>query len=214
MFDFKKNKKNSGDLYNGLYKSLKTWQVLAVILLLVNLVQLFSFITLANKQKIVPWIVQVDEHGFEVAIAPAEQVSATDNRIIISRVGRFIECLRTVVSDREAQKALVEWVYVSIPKSSSAQNYTNQFYRASDPVKLAMDGFSVAVEVKSIIPMSANTYRAEWLEKTMKDGDIVHENTWTGHFTTANSPTKEIRNVIKNPLGVYITDYTITRNLN
>lgn len=214
MFDFKKNRKSSGDLYNSLYKSLKTWQLVAVVFLAINVVLLSSFVVLANKQRIVPWIVQVDQHGFEIAVSPADQASIVDTRIIISRIGRFIECLRTVVTDREAQKSLVSWVYYSIPESSPAQNFTNQFYWANDPVKLATAGITVSVEVKSILPISATTYRAEWVERTMKNGALASEFSWTGIFTVANSPTKEIRNVIKNPLGVYITDFTVTRNFN
>lgn len=213
MFDFNKNKKNSGDLYNSILRSLRVWQLIAVILLVINLILLSSFILLANKQRIIPWVVQVDEHGFEVAIAPAEQVSTVDNRIIISRIGRFIECLRTVVADREAQKALVDWVYVSIPETSAAQAYTTQFYRTNEPTKRAKEG-TVSVEVKSIIPISANTYRAEWIEKTIKAGEIAYVDSWTGIFSIAVSSTRDIKSVIKNPLGVYITDYTVTGNFN
>jgi len=214
MFDFKKNKKSSGDLYNSILKSLRSWQLIALSLLTINLILLSSFIVLANKQRVVPWIVQVDEHGFEIAVAPAEQVSAVDNRIIISRIGRFIECLRTVVADREAQKALVEWVYVSIADSSAAQAYTTQFYRTNEPVKRAQGGLTVSVEVKSIIPISANTYRAEWIEKIMKTGEIISADSWTGIFRVAISSTRDIKSVIKNPLGVYVMDYTVTRNFN
>lgn len=214
MFDFSKNKKSSGDIYNSILKSLRTWQLTALAMLVINLILVISLITLANKQRVVPWIVQVDEHGFEVAIAPAEQVSAVDNRIIISRIGRFIECLRTVVVDREAQKALVDWVYFSIPETSSAQKFTTQFYRTNEPVKRAKDG-TISVEVKSIIPISANTYRAEWIEKAVtRAGELASVDSWTGIFSIAISSTRDIKSVIKNPLGVYVTEYTVTRNFN
>lgn len=214
MFNFNKNKKASADLYSSLYKGTRTWRVIALVLLLMNVFLGVSYVELAKREKIVPWVVQVDKHGFEVAVGPAERGSAVDHRVVISRIGRFIECLRTVVSDREAQKSLVEWVYATIPQNSLAQNYTNKFYWDNDPVKIATSGLTVAVEVKSILPISANTYRAEWIEKTMKNGNFAFEQHWTGVFTIAVSPTREITHVIKNPLGVYITEYTATQNYN
>lgn len=214
MWNFNKNRSTVGDLYGAVHSANKILRITTILLSVCCIILVLALVFVSTRQKVVPWVIQVDEHGYEVAIGPAEKNTVVDQRIIISRIGRFVENLRTIVSDRNAQKKLVDWVYVSIPEESSALTMTNDFYHQNDPVKKALQGINVMVEIKSILPVSANTWRAEWIETTTDHGSIVNKEAWVGLFTVGITPTTDLSTVIKNPLGVFITEYTITKNYN
>ena len=143
---------------------------------------------------------------------PAEELPQTDERIIIARVGTFGERLRTVVSDSDAQKNYMRWVYASIPEGSQALAATNAFYKDNDPFKETAALRTKTVEVLSVLPISKDTWRAQWRETVSQNGTPQESSEWSGLFTVGMSPVKEMRSVIRNPLGIYIVEYSMTPN--
>jgi len=43
---------------------------------------------------------------------------------------------------------------------------------------------------------------------------LTKEELWSGIFTIGVTPTTDIKGVINNPLGIYITEYSATQNYN
>lgn len=213
MMNFQKARQNTKDLFSSLSASAKAWKRLCIIQGVTILILVTGLCFLASLSKPYPWIVQVDEHGYDVSIGQAGK-QEIDLRIIISRIGRFIESARTVVSDPKAQRALIDWTYISIPDGSPALATTNAYYRENDPFKLMQRQQTVQVTVKSVLPISDKTFRAEWTEAHIKNGTPEETQSWTGLFTIGITPTRDIQAVIKNPLGIYITEYQATRNYN
>lgn len=211
-----KAKKQALDKYAALNKNAAAWRIVALALSIVVLVLGFGLIQLANRKQFIPWIVQVDEHGYAMEIGPAVQASEKDPRIVIAYVGRFIQGLRTVVSDPKAQRWLIErLVYSMIPENSNALNTTNVYYRNNDPFNRSQSKKeTVSVEVKSILPVGDKTWRAEWIEEIYKDGVRLRSENWTGLFETGTSPVTDVKKLQDNPLGIYITEYNATKNYN
>lgn len=211
--DFQKSRQNTNDLFSSLSNNAKAWKRFCIAQSVIILILVIGLCFVASLAKPYPWIVQVDEHGYDVSIGKAGTQNI-DIRIIISRVGRFIESARTVVTDPKAQRAMIDWAYISIPDGSPAFLMTNTYYQQNDPFKLMQRQQTVQVTVKSVLPISDKTFRAEWVETHMKGGITTETQSWTGLFTIGITPTKDIQAVIKNPLGIYITEYQATRNYN
>lgn len=207
-----KGKEHTKDIFRNMKKTADAWRLIAFGLLAANIALAAGFAAVASQNRVVPYIVQVDEHGYEIAVKPAEELSQIDERIIIARVGTFVERLRTVVSDSDAQKSYMRWVYASIPESSQALSATNVFYKDNDPFKEAAALRTKTVEVLSVLPISKDTWRAQWRETVSQNGTPQESSEWSGLFTVDTSPVKEMRSVIRNPLGIYIVEYSMTPN--
>lgn len=207
-----KAKEHTKDIFRNMKKTADSWRLIAFGLLAANIALAAGFAAVASQNRVVPYIVQVDEHGYEIAVKPAEELPQIDERIIIARVGTFVERLRTVVSDSDAQKNYMRWVYASIPEGSQALAATNAFYKDNDPFKEAAALRTKMVEVLSVLPISKDTWRAQWRETISQNGTPQESSEWSGLFTVGMSPVKEMRSVIRNPLGIYIVEYSMTPN--
>ena len=178
---------------------------------------LVAGITLIGLQhKTVPYIVQVDKHGYSVAISRAEAANWPNDRILISWVGQYIQNLRTVVTDTRAQRSLIDWVYASTPQGSSAHSSINAWYSANNPYKRSRDGQTVAIQIESIVPMgdSRKSWQVKWEETTYARGAKQGSAKHTGIFTMDVSPNTELKSVITNPLGIFVTEIQTTQTYN
>ena len=177
-----KAKEHTIDIFRNMKKTADAWRLIAFGLLAANIALAAGFAAVASQNRVVPYIVQVDEHGYEIAVKPAEELPQIDERIIIARVGTFVERLRTVVSDSDAQKNYMRWVYASIPEGSQALAATNAFYKDNDPFKEAAatsDTSPRTIEdltVLIIMEIFSYTYNINVVRlKTLcKDKHIVH----------------------------------------
>lgn len=197
------------DRYGTLSGAVRRWQGMAFLSTAVSLVCVISLAALALQSKVVPYIVQVDQHGYEILVGPAEDTSSVDHRIITAQLARFFRELRTVLSDPNAQKAIVSHVMASVASGSSAAHKTVQFYQDRDPLEIGKTG-TIECEVASVLPLSKDTWQVEWMERRFEQGALAH----AGHFkavaTVDVSPTRKLSDVMENPLGVYVIDYAMT----
>lgn len=133
--------------------------------------------------------------------------------MLISWIGQYITNHRTVVADPRAQKALLDWVYASTPQGTSAYATINMWYRTHNPYEAAKKHQSVSVQIESIIPMgnSKKTWQAKW-EETVYCNGVQRETTHhTGIFTLEVAQNTDLKSVIANPLGIYITEVQMTQ---
>lgn len=210
--EYSKAKYSMQDLFQKQYTDKRNWFKLCVIQFIVIIVLVFAVVLVAMISKPYPWVVQVDEHGYEVSIGVAGQ-QKIDQRVMIARVGRFIQATRTVISDPQGQKALLDWAFTAVPQNSKAYSTLDKFYNENDPYKRGREGESVEVQVNNILPKSDNTYQADWTETTSRFGNDPVKVHWTGLFVLAVNPTKDVKQIIKNPLGIFITEYSITQEI-
>jgi type IV secretion system protein VirB5 len=169
----------------------------------------------SRSVKTVPFIVQVDRHGYEIAVKPVEP-SGIDDRLIISRLGRFITNLRTVLNDDVAQVVYIDFVYRSVHNTSAAYKKLIDFYQKNNPLLIAeKEKLAIFVELKSILPLgnSGKTWRGEWEERRMSVGNLQSVKSFTGIFEIEASPPSAIKDIMENPLGLFVTDFNVTEEL-
>jgi type IV secretion system protein VirB5 len=201
--------------YGSLVNIASTWRRISFILSLLCVLCVLSVIFTSKSVKTVPFIVQVDRHGYEIAIKPVE-ASGIDDRLIISRLGRFITNIRTVLNDDVAQLVYIDFVYKSVPNGSAAYKKVIDFYQKNNPLLIAEKGkTAIFVELKSILPLgnSGKTWRGEWEEKRMNVGSLVSVKSFTGIFEIEVSPPSAIKDIMENPLGLFVTDFNVTEEL-
>jgi type IV secretion system protein TrbF len=192
--------------YGNLITRERSWRLMALISALTALVAVGGIIRLSTRTHIVPFVVAMDSLGRTVAAGPAEQASASDDRIRRATLFTFVEDLRTVTSDGVAQRKAIDRVYAHIANGGQAQAFISEFYRSSPPQKRASTE-TVSVEVRSVLPTSERTFEVEWTETT-RDlyGAMKGQDRWKAVFAIAINPPMEEALARINPLGIYVTN--------
>jgi type IV secretion system protein VirB5 len=167
---------------------------------------------MAGRVTVVPYIVQVDEHGYEIAVEPAAP-SRVDSRLMIAHVGRYVWSLKTVFNDPEAQLHLMNFIYNSTPENTAAEKKYQEYFNANNPVVIG-ETETVQVTVNSVLSMSPETWQAEWTEERYTlGGDRISQKHYRGIFSTAVVTPDSMREVLQNPLGIFITDFNFSEIL-
>lgn len=94
---------------------------------------------LASQNKVVPYIVQVDKHGYAVTIKSAQEGSAADTRVVVAALEGFFVNFKTVVTDVASQRRMLNDVYSYLAKNSSAETAVSQYYKEHNPFVATQD---------------------------------------------------------------------------
>ncbi|MDR2175232.1 MAG: type IV secretion system protein [Synergistaceae bacterium] len=192
-------------IYMSLASSAAQWRTGVYVMMILLALSVGCNVYLANSVRVRPYIIQVDRHGYAIPVKMTE-VANVDQRVILAQVGQFIFNSRTRVMDRQAQLLFSEDAYRSVARNSEASKRLDNYFRGAPPTRAA---HPVLVQLESILPFSRHTYQAKWEEVTESDALTLSTSSYTGLFTVAISPPTDMENLLSNPMGIYITDYSI-----
>ena len=207
------------DRYGSVIKAAARWRQISIVLAFVTLFFGVAMIWLAAQNKVVPYIVQVDQHGYAVAIKSALEGSIADQRVVMATLGRTIMDFRTVVSDSRAQKQLIDSVYACIARDSAAEASVSTYYRDNNPYTAVKEKkHTKQAKIRSIVPYESGGAKGKswlvlWTEETLSDGYIIDVQQWRAIVQIAISPVRDLELVLRNPLGIYITEMSIARDI-
>ena len=203
-----------GDRYGAAVNEAARWRQIAFFLLMLSLAFGGMMIWMAAQNKVVPYVVQVDKQGYSVAIKSAEQGSAADSRVVVAALSQFFSNFKTRVVDTYAQRAMVNDVYSYLARGSSAETIVSHYYRENNPF-VNNDGYTTLVEVKSVLAVGGGgtSWQVLWTESRLRRGEIRSTTEWRAIVTIAISPVRELADVIKNPLGIYITELNMAQDV-
>ncbi|MDR1483042.1 MAG: type IV secretion system protein [Synergistaceae bacterium] len=197
------------DRYGHLSKNAAQWRRISLALLICCVACVFAVIYAAGRITVVPYVIQVDEHGYEIAIEPVS-ASKVDARLIISHIGRYVWNMRTVFNDPEAQLHLMNFVYNSTPVNTAAEKKYQEHFNENNPIVIG-ETETVSVTVNSVLSMSPESWQAEWTEERYTvGGNRVSTKRYRGIFTAAVVTPRTMQEIIINPLGIFITDFNIS----
>ena len=167
----------------------------------------------ARQNRLVPYVVEVDKLGAPLAVKRADVAAPADRRVVRAQLARLVECVRTVLSDPYAERALIEEAYGAINRNSAARGMLNDHFRERSPFR-RLETELVSVAVRSVLPLTGETWRVEWDETVRsRDGRVLATETWQGTFTVAVSPPTDEATALKNPLGIYVSSFAWAKRL-
>ena len=82
MTPFERAMKIHEDRYGAMAADGRHWRRTAFGLFCLLALSVVGMGTMALRSRVTPYVVQVDEHGYEVLIGPAEEASPADDRIV------------------------------------------------------------------------------------------------------------------------------------
>ena len=200
--------------------SRQTWQVVGILSLLIALAAVGGMIWIGSQSKFVPYVVEVDKLGQAVAVAPAQRAAAADPRVVHSTVASFINDARLVTPDVALQRKAVFHLYSMLSANDPATAKTNEWLNATEestPFRRA-EKETVSTEILSVIPQTPDTWQVDWME-TVRDrqgivvGQPFRMRALVTVYTVAPTPQTTEEQVRNNPLGIYVRDFSWSKQL-
>lgn len=199
----------AAERYGYLSKNAAQWRRISAALLLCCMICVGVVVVVSRRVTVVPYIVQVDAHGYEVTVEPVAP-SRVDARMIIAHIGRYVWSMKTVFADPEAQLHLMNFVYSTTSTATPAEKRYQEYYRTDNPIRIG-ETETVAVSVNSVLSLSEETWQAEWTEERYTtNGDRVNTKHYRGIFTTAVVTPRTMQEVLTNPLGIFVVDFNFS----
>jgi type IV secretion system protein VirB5 len=202
----------AAERYGYLSKNAAQWRRISSALLICCAACVLAVIYMAGRITVVPYIVQVDQHGYEIAIEPVS-ASKVDARLMIAHIGRYVWSMRTEFADPEAQLHLMNFVYSTTPANTAAEKKYQDYYKTNNPILIG-ETETIQVTVNSVLSMSPETWQAEWTEErfTVGGGKISTKH-YRGIYSTAVATPGTMREILQNPLGIFIVDFNYSEVL-
>ena len=184
------------------------WRLAALLALGLVFVALIGTIYLGAQPKAVPHIVQIDRLGAPTYLGPVGQAARDwqpTDAVLKYHLRRFIADTRTVSSDIIVMKRYWTDAYTLI--TASAANHLSAFAQATNPLKRGEEE-RVAVEVSSVVQVSAQTWQVDWVERSWdKAGEETATAIWRGVFRVLVRVPETEEQLAANPIGLFIDEF-------
>ena len=195
--------------------------LLALLALLVGLAGVGGMVYIGSQSKFVPHIIEVDKLGQPLAIGNAEGLNDSNKQLVIrARLASLISDARLVTPDVQLQTDAVYRVYASISHNDPAMAKMNQWYNGNEKTTpfVRAQKETVSVQIDSAMPLSEESWQVDWTETTRdRQGfETKPPEKWRALITIyLVAPTRETteEQLFKNPLGIYIKDFSWNKQL-
>ncbi|EGU0150136.1 hypothetical protein JFQ72_004382 [Vibrio parahaemolyticus] len=206
-------KREWNETYGSFISSARAWRMTAYISLCIAALAMFRVVYDAGESKIVPYVVEIDKKANTVNTYPAEKLNVKAKGVIKAMLAGFISDWRTVATDIAVQRRFVEDTYAFIRTDFPSYMAVGEWYQNNDPFKRAQS-MTIEVELNEILPVSDTTWRVEWQETVRsRKGETLHTYHYTGTLGVSTGNAVTPKNIIKNPIGLYVTELNWSRDI-
>lgn len=194
--------------------------VVGILGMLLALAGVGGIIHIGSQSKFVPYIVEVDKLSNQNSYGPATRASATDLKVVASRLSSFIADSRMVTTDVKLQRDAVFRTYAMLAPEDAATQKMNEWMngtKESSPfIRAATE--TVAIEIKSVMPQTNETWQIDWIETTRDRKGVLKSKpaNWRALVTvyTAETSTQTTEeDMWKNPIRLFARDFTWSKQL-
>src|SRR5580700_289893 len=184
------------------------WRVIAFAAMALALISTSGAVVLGIKKQVATYIVEVDKAGMPGRITLASQLYQPAT----AQVGYFVGEVVRLVRERPLDPVVMrqQWTKAYQFLAGQAVNAMNE-YAASDAGMKSLPGEGAVartVEISSILQKAADTFQVRWVETTYSNGLRRSREEYTGLFQVKLMPPRDESGSFKNPIGVYITNFT------
>ena len=198
--------------YGAYIARAKNWRIMAFISGLTAVFAVMGLVAISFQNKIVPYVVEVDSLGNAQAVKPATEASLADERVVRAYLGRFNNDFRTISTDLTQEKATLYRLYAMLPQGSPALHKMNEYFEENSPFAKAASQ-TVTVDISNILPLTDKTWQVEWVETTrnLQGALLEGQRHFKASISIAHNPPTNEKQILINPLGVYVTDINWTQ---
>lgn len=190
----------------------KNWRTVTFGSVAVTAVAVLGLIYQSSKSQVVPYVVQVNSAGVVQAAGAAKQINyhPGDNEIKFF-LSNFVNCVRALPIDPVVAKN--NWLQAYQFLRQQAANTLNEIAQKEDPFS-RIGQETTSVQVININSVSKNTYQVRWKENIYnREGVTIGTRLMTGLFTIEFQPPTEEKILLVNPLGIYIKQFSWSKDV-
>jgi type IV secretory pathway TrbF-like protein len=158
------------------------------------------------QPKLVPHIIEVDGLGNATYRGPAGRPLEPSEAVTRRQLAQFIEITRTVSSDLPLYRQRL--IDMRAMLTSNGYALYKQWGDETKPLELGRTQ-TTAVEIVSAVPLSKQTWQIDWQERTWdRDGNPMGKPVlWRAMLKIVLNPPGSEKQIIANPLGIYIDEF-------
>lgn len=202
------------DRYFKLNRSKRNWQITFLVSSIITLFSLVIILKMSTQISVVPYIIEVDkELGVVRNIGDLRNIHyQPEDQNIIAVLNEHIKSTRAIPLDPVRYGKDIQEQYAFLTEVTQQKLLENI---EKDNVQQKMKNReSRDINITSILKIREKTFQVRWIEKNYtENGNIYSENNMTGIFTVDFINPKELNEnvLILNPMGIIITDFSISR---
>jgi type IV secretion system protein VirB5 len=193
--------------FGSYVKAARDWKRLAYLEGVILLVLAAGFVMVSSQSKVVPYIARMSSAGEVVTVQRADIADKPNTNEIRAALRSWVIGARTVYIDPLAMKAAIDQTYAeTLPRSPAFQKLA-EYHRVNNPYDRA-HAEAVAVDVALVPQVSDRTWQIEWTETTRTaTGAPTRIEQWQATVTVAISPPTDAKQILVNPLGLYVQQF-------
>ncbi len=191
---------------NAIYDA-HSWKMAFFISLMVSIGSVIGISYIGSQSKIQPFAIAISNDKAQ-ALSPLNKLPETEKqRLYVRDLSDFISDMRSVFIDTQAQKIAITNGYAMLREGDPAYNQITSLFKVNNPFKRA-ESELVKVNVESVLPISPNTYQAEWIEETTDlKGKIIAKKRYKATMNIYFIQPTSQEAILRNPLGLYIKTF-------
>jgi type IV secretion system protein VirB5 len=191
--------------YGDYISQAHTWRLIAIAALGVAAIAVAGNVWQSSQSRVQPFVVEVDKLGDALAVQRADIASPVPVGVIRAQLARYIQDVRSVSIDVQAERAFINEAFAMVDKNGSAFTFLNNYFTANDPFKRAATE-TVFAHVESVLPLpGSNTWRVEWSEDTVaRDGRPEFTKHLEATITVSINPPTTDAAILVNPTGLFV----------
>ncbi|MFX1767970.1 VirB8/TrbF family protein [Paraburkholderia sp. A1RI-2L] len=170
----------------------------------------------ATLPKVFPVPIAVDHLGRSTVVSDATSDQATTRASQEYReVNDFIENLRTVIADNNAQKKSLGRAYMRLPNDSPARAFVDAHMSGDNNPLVINKNYSVDVTVVNALKLSEGNWEVEWTEQAIGFDGKPRGNPvrFKGHLGDKIIVVSDEKSLRMNPAGFYVMTLSWTKEL-
>lgn len=200
------------DQYMKQSASIHTWKLTALLSLTMCLISLLFVFYLSSRSTLIPYVIEVDDTGNAKGINPAYQINYNPTEANKEyHLREFLNRFRSLSSDVELVNKFYK-INTSFMTQATRRKY-DRLIKREDISSLFKEGFTRQVQINSITKLTnnSNSYQVRWTEELFDiEGKISRVKKYTGIFTLGIETPKTLDVLAINPLGIMVTDFSIS----
>lgn len=197
------------EMYGSFIQERNQWRMSTLVALLVLVLLCIGNIVLAMKEKVVPYVYEVDRAG-RVSGAVMAQKLDTSEQIIQFSLSEFITSWRTVTADIALQERFVK--RTSFMAIGSAKGFLREWYSNNNPYK-SSEKKLIEVRIPGLpLYVSGETWLVEWEEiERSHEGLERSRSVYQANLVVKRKLPETEEEIKKNAAGIYISEIRHSR---
>lgn len=188
----------------------RNWRLMAFGCLLLAAAMAMGLLWRAGHSLVTPYVVEVSESGQVRAVGEAAEPYKPVDAQIAFHLMRFITDVRSLSIDPIVVRQ--NWLDAYAYTTDRGAAALNAYAQTNDPFA-AIGQKSVAVEISSVVRASDKSFQLRWIERTYVNGGLAGTERWTAILTTVLQPPRNVDQLRRNPLGIYVDALNWNREL-